>query len=449
LRCGTWVVLTSKKNHPGYEGRGCRTLTLTIFFLKGGSVMKKTLILIASLTLLFSLSSLGQPVFAAEDVWRIGTIYPLSGPNSKNGVKNFDGVKIATAMINEAGGVLGKKVVLVSADAPDPQAAASEANRLITNEKITAIIGTQSSSLSMAATVVAEKNKVFYLETEGVSGLITARGFKYVFRTTFSSGMMAGQIIGYVAKVVAPKMGKNAKDLRIAIVHEDGGFGTATGRGLTAGAKKMGLKVVSTQSYSSKSTDLSGLILKLKQSKPDIILAAQYINDAILFHRQAQELRLKGMIIGSTAGQGNPDFLKALGDEANGIIAFGIPSEFSITNLPAQQKKEASEFVDRYKKTHNGEYPNPTSFVGFACAWVLYKHILPKAGSLNPDKLREAALSLDIPQGHGVLNWGIKFAGPDAKNAGQNLFASAGINQWQGGKLKLIYPTEVATSALK
>ncbi len=332
-------------------------------------------------------------------MWRIGTIYPLTGPLAKNGIKNFGSVKIATQMINDAGGVLGKKVVLVSADAPDPQAAASEANRLITNEKITTIIGTQASGLSMAATVVAEKNKVFYIETEGVSGLITARGFKYLFRTTFSSGMMAAQIIDYIAKVIAPKMGRRAEDLRIAIVHEDGGFGTATQKGLTASAKRLCLKIVSTQSYSAKSTDLSGMILKLKRAKPDIILAAQYINDAILFHRQAKELGLKAMIIGSTAGQGNPDFVKALGKDADGVIAFGIPSEFSIKNLATQPKRDAAEFVKRYQKTHNGEYPNPTSFVGFAGAWILYRFVLPRAGSLDPEKLRKAALSLDVPPG--------------------------------------------------
>ncbi len=402
-------------------------------------------VLTALLLVVFFSSSM---VFAADDVWRIGTIFPLSGPNSKNGVKNFDGVKTATEMINDAGGVLGKKVVLVSADAPDPQAAASEANRLITNEKVTAIIGTQSSSLSMAATVVAEKNKVFYIENEGVSGLITARGFKYLFRTTFSGGMMAKQIVDFVAAEIAPKLGKKAQDLRLAIVHEDGGFGRSTGKGLAARIKQLGLNLVSSQSYSSKSADLSGLILKLKQAKPDIIFAAQYINDAILFHRQARELRLKGMIIGSTAGQGNPDFYKALGEDANGIIAFGIPSEFSVTNLSDRPKADSSEFIERYKKSHNGQYPNPTSFVGFAGAWVLYKFILPKAASLDPDKLRAAALSLDVPKGQGVLNWGIKFAGPDAKNAGQNLYSAAGINQWQDGKLKLIFPKEVATSKL-
>ena len=155
---------------------------------------------------------MGSLVYGQENVWRIGTILPLTGPLAKNGIKNFDGVKIATDMINDQGGVLGKKVVLVSADAPDPQAAASEANRLITNEKITAIIGTQASTLSMAATVVAEKAKIFYLENEGISGGITSRGFKYTFRTTFDSDMMAYQMIDFAADVIAPKIKKDAEE---------------------------------------------------------------------------------------------------------------------------------------------------------------------------------------------------------------------------------------------
>ena len=130
-------------------------------------------------------------------------------------------------------------------------------------------------------------------------------------------------------------------------------------------------------------------------------------------------------------------------------MAGGIPSEISVERLTAQQKKDAHEFVKRYKAIHNGEYPNPTSFVGFAGAWILYKFIMPKAGGLDPEKLREAALSLDVPRGKGVLNWGIKFAKPGEKNAGQNVYAAAGINQWQGGKLKLIFPKEIASADLK
>jgi branched-chain amino acid transport system substrate-binding protein len=411
--------------------------------------MKKGLVFTSVVLFLFGLFPTCTIVHGQENVWRIGTILPLTGSLAKNGIKNFDGVKIATEMINAEGGVLGKKVVLVSADAPDPQAAASEANRLITNEKITAIIGTQASSLSMAATVVAEKAKVFYLENEGISSGITGRGFKYTFRTTFDSDMMAYQMVDYAAEVIAPRIGKKAKDLRLAIIQEDGGFGTSTGKGLTDRAKALGLQVVATEIYSAKSVDLSGMVMKLKQAKPDIILAAQYINDSILFHRQGKEMKFHPIVIGTTAGQGNPDFLQALGKDANGIMAGGIPSEISVEGLTAQQKKDANEFVKRYKASHNGEYPNPTSFVGFAGAWILFKHVLPKAGSLDPDKLREAALSLDVPRGKGVLNWGIKFAKPGERNAGQNVYASAGINQWQDGNLKLVYPREVASSELK
>jgi len=412
--------------------------------------MKKRLISACAMVILVhGLCLMGNVVYGQENVWRVGTILPLSGPLAKNGIKNFDGVKIATDMINDRGGVLGKKVALVSADAPDPQAAASEANRLITNEKITAIIGTQASTLSMAATVVAEKAKVFYLENEGISGGITSRGFKYTFRTTFDSDMMAYQMIDFAADVIAPKIKNNAKSLRLAIVQEDGGFGTSTGKGLIDRAKARNLNVVATEIYSAKSVDLSGLVMKLKQAKPDIVLAAQYINDSILFHRQAKELKLNTIVIGTTAGQGNPDFVQAFGKDADGVMAGGIPSEISVQRLTAEQKKDADEFVKRYKESHNGEYPNPTSFVGFAGAWILYKFILPKAGSLDPDKLREAALSLDIPRGKGVLNWGIKFAKPEEKNAGQNLYASAGLNQWQNGELKLIYPNEIASADFK
>lgn len=383
------------------------------------------------------------------ETWRIGTIFPVTGPLSKNGMKNFDGVKIATAMVNDQGGVLGKKIELVSADAPDPQAAASEANRLITNDKITCLIGTQASSLSMAATVVAEKNKVFYLENEGVSGLITARGFKYLVRTTFSGSMMATQMVDYTANVLAPvKFKKDAKELRLAIIHEDGGFGTSSAKSLSQRANELGLNVVATESYSAKTADLSGLILKLKREKPDVVLAAQYINDSILFHRQAKEYRFQTLVFGTTAGQGNPDFIKAIGDDANGVLAGGIPSEISIKGLGDKQRQEAEEFVRRYQESHNGEYPNPTSFVGFAGAWILYKYILPEAGSLDPDKLREAAGKLDLKPGDGVLNWGIKFA-PDGKIMGQNIYSSAGINQWQNGQIRLIYPKEIASSELQ
>ena len=204
-----------------------------------------------------------------------------------------------------------------------------------------------------------------------------------------------------------------------------------------------------TEAYSAKSADLSSLVLKLRQAKPDILLAAQYINDSILFHKQMAEMKFKPIVIGTTAGQGNPDFFSALKEDANGVLAGGIPSEISIKGLGEQQKKDAGEFVKRYQASHNGEYPNPTSFVGFAGAWILYRHILPKAGSLDADKLREAALSLDIPQGEGGHELGDQVCRSRRKERRAECLASAGINQWQNGQLKLVFPKDIASSDLK
>jgi branched-chain amino acid transport system substrate-binding protein len=402
----------------------------------------KKLILALGLIAALLLSSFGIAA-AQDDAWRVGVILPITGPLSKNGTKNFTGVKIATEMINDRGGINGKKVEIVSADAPDPQAAASEANRLINQENLTCIIGTQASSLSMAATTVAEKNQVFYLENEGVSGLITGRDFKYLVRTTFSGRMMAYQMVDYTVDVLAPKMGKDASDLKVAIIHEDGGFGTSTGTAITARAEEKKLDIALNQSYSAKTTDLSAMILKLRSVRPDVIFAAQYINDAILFHRQAAELGLDAVVFGTTAGQGNPDFQNAFGDEANGVLAGGIPAAISYEGLSGEPKEDAMEFVERYAEHTNGEYPNPTAFVGFAGAWILYKFILPQAGSLDPDQLRRAAAELDVQPGQGVLNWGVKF-----NQGGQNVYATSGVNQWQKGELKLVFPHEVSNAEL-
>ena len=261
--------------------------------------------------------------------------------------------------------------------------------------------------------------------------------------------MMANQMVDYAVQVLAPKLNKDAKSLRMAIIHEDGGFGTSTGTALQKHAKALGLNIVAVETYSAKTADLSGLVLKLKQSKPDVLLTAQYINDSILFHRQSAELRFSVPVIGTTAGQGTPDFYSALTKEAEGILAGGIPSEISIDRLGAEQKADAGEFVKRYQASHNGEYPSPTAFVGFAGAWILYKHIMPKAGGLDPEKLREAALALDVPPGKGVLNWGVKFSPPGAPDAGQNVYAAAGISQWQDGKLRLVFPKEIAAAEVK
>ncbi len=149
-------------------------------------------------------SSNGEEEGESGEEIRIGTIYPMTGPLALLGNESFDGIQMVANIVNEQGGVNGKKIQLVKADAPDATAAQNEANRLISREKVPAIIGTYASGLSLAATQVAERNGVLYLETNAVADEITARGFKNVFRTAESASMQALTSGEFAKEVVAP-----------------------------------------------------------------------------------------------------------------------------------------------------------------------------------------------------------------------------------------------------
>jgi branched-chain amino acid transport system substrate-binding protein len=141
--------------------------------------MKRTKIL-GLAVVCFSLGIAGTAI--GQDAIRIGTLYPFTGPLAMLGTEEWRGAETARVFQNEKGGVLGKKIEFVKADAPDAKAATSEAERLITVEKVKIITGSYSSSIAYASTPVAEKYQVIYFEQGGIADNITQRGFKYLFR---------------------------------------------------------------------------------------------------------------------------------------------------------------------------------------------------------------------------------------------------------------------------
>ena len=111
----------------------------------------------------------------AQETWRIGALYPLTGGLALLGNENLNGARIAVDMINEKGGVLGKKVELVQGDASTPDKAQSEAERLSSLENLQIITGTYSSGLSYAASQVVERRGGLYWETGGIADGLTKR----------------------------------------------------------------------------------------------------------------------------------------------------------------------------------------------------------------------------------------------------------------------------------
>jgi len=382
---------------------------------------------------------------AAAPEIRIGTLFPLSGPMALLGEEMFRGVEMAREIINEQGGILGGQVVYAKADAPDATAATSEAERLINVEKVKVILGTYSSSMAYAASQVAERYKVIHWEVAGNANPVSERGFKYFFGM-LSPGSSLGEVAAeYAAKVVAPMLKLDPKQMRVGHLYEDTMFGTVFGGGALARGKELGLNFVLSETYSQKAVDLSSIVLKLRALKPDIMIVTQYISDGILFWRQAKELGLNvKALIGTGGAHSLPDFPKAMGDDANLALTSDAPVGLNTANLTPRAQQELKKFNERFSKKY-GHIPAVHAGQGYNGAMVLLRDVLPKAGAMDPDKIREAANRLDIPDGDTIYGYGVKFAPPGHKNAGANLRCYPMVMQWQDGNLYVVSPEKYAT----
>jgi branched-chain amino acid transport system substrate-binding protein len=376
----------------------------------------------------------------AQDV-KIGVIYPLSGPMALVGQKCLEGSEVARVEQNEKGGVLGKKIEYVVADAPDAKAAVAAAERLININKVDIILGTYSSSLSFAATNVTNKYGKVYWEVYAISDDITSRGFKYVFRTGPTASMMSYAAVRCMAENMAPKLGKTASQINFAAVYEDSLFGSTTAKYGIEAAKKLGMKVVADESYNAKTTDLTPVILRLKAANPDFLLYPGYMTDQMLFFRQAKEHQFHFKAVIGTGGVGLDAFGEGLGIDADGIGNIA----FIAMNVKPTFAKGFKEFMDLHQKVLKKPATDTNSIMTYAGTKILFM-AMQNAKSTDPEAVRNAAIALDVPAGGTENGSGIKF---DPKT-GQNSRAVTTLVQWQEGgkKQNTVWPEEAAIAKM-
>jgi branched-chain amino acid transport system substrate-binding protein len=409
--------------------------------------MKKSIVgfWVGALVILMLLIS--SPGIAAETV-RIGALFPFTGPLALLGQESFNGATIAQDMVNEKGGIRGKRVEWVKADGVDPKKAMTECERLINVEQIKIVFGTYSSSLAFAASEVAERNKVIYWEQGAIADNITQRGFKYLFRTMPIASQFGILAANFAHDVVAPKLSIDPKKMKVAIMFEDSLYGTTVGNSANNQAKKLGMDVVGLESYSLKSVDISPIVMRFKAKNPDVIIATSYMEDAILFWKQAKDMDLNvKAFIGTGAGHGMPDWGKTFGNEANYIFDIDPPININPKIYNEKTRATLKQFQERMNKKF-GHLPKTHATAGFVAAQVLFEEVLPRAGSVDPEAVRKAALQVDIPQGGTVYGYGVKFAPPDHPDAGQNLRAHPVLMQWQDQEMRVVYPADFAVSSI-
>src|SRR3982075_2770245 len=347
---------------------------------------------------------------AQEKKIKIGVIYDLTGPLAGGGSElQYIGAKIMLDQYAKTG-VEGYKIETVYADAQSqPDVATNEAVRLIEQEKVDMLLGFYSSAQCVPVAARVEQLKKFMWITTCISSSVLAdKNFKYVFRPQASGDQFGMMTMDFIAQNAKEKFGKEPKDLRVAIIHEDGAYGVDVSKGNEAGAKKAGFNVVMKEGYSATAPDLSALVTKLKRARPDVIFHTGYNPDITLLLRQAREQGLKfGALVGHGAGYGVYEKLKeGLGGDANYLfntdpISIWLANQKTMDpKLPPVIQMVGGEF-DKLKpgvairSAHVG--------IGASNAYVFLDDVLPRAikkyGGGGPPGLRQAGVHPQIPEG--------------------------------------------------
>lgn len=372
---------------------------------------------------------------------KFGALYPFSGALALLGEESARGLEIAVDEINAAGGVQGEQIVLERGDAVDNNQAIGEARRLISVAGVKAIFGSYSSARSIAASQVAELAGIPYFELGAVADEVTARDFKYLFRTNPTADHMGKLIVDMIVEKIAPGLGKDAKDLKIGIIHEDSSYGTSVAGHQQRYGQEAGLNIVTVQAYPAATVDMSSIVLDLKQREVDIVLQTSYQNDSVLFLQQANEAGFKpAAIIGGGGGYSMMPTAEAVG---NDVIEGVFDADFTQYAVNTEFTPGLESFVEAYKAKYGTEPRSGHSLNNYVGALAILQ-AMNSAESFEPDAIVASVASIDVPQGQTAAGYGIKFGAGN-----QNEAASMMGMQWQDGKLVTVYPDAAASAPMK
>jgi ABC-type branched-subunit amino acid transport system substrate-binding protein len=392
---------------------------------------------------------------AQEKKIKIGVIFDLTGPLAGGGSElEYMGAKIMLDQFSKTG-VEGYKIETVYADAQSkPDVAINESVRLLEQEKVDMLLGFFSSAQCVPVAARVEQLKKFMWMTTCISsGVFENKNYKYVFRPQASGDQFGLMTMDFIAQNAKSKFGKEPKDLRVAIIHEDGAYGVDVAKGNVAGAKKAGFNLVLKEGYSATAPDLSALVTKLKRAQPDVIFHTGYNPDITLLLRQAREQGLKfGALVGHGAGYGVYEKLKeGLGGDVNYIfntdpISIWLANQKTMDPKLAPIIKAVGEEFDKLKPG----VAIRSAHVGIAASntYVFLADVLPRAikkyGGVDPDALRKAAIETDLPEGGTMLGFGVKFFGEGTPMSGQNERSFPVVIQYVDDKSYVVWPKSQA-----
>ncbi len=357
----------------------------------------------------------------AQDPIVIGTTQSLTGHFQEFGVEQLRGLQMWADDINSRGRLLGRPVALKYFDDRSRDAGAMEGfTRLLESEGVDLLVGPYSSSLTLEASLVAERFGVPMVTTGASSEEIWSRGLRNVFGIDTPADSYVADI-----SVVRDVGAKTA-----ALLYTQTEFGREVAAGIRKNAVKNGIEIVLDSGHEPEDRDFSAVATRLRALDPDVIVGVTSLEDSVAIVRQLHAAGVEPRMLAFTVGPALHEFGEMLGDQAEGVV--GIVQWLRSVPLPG-----AEDFAYRYRRRY-GNNPGVYAALGYSAGQVL-EAAVRLAGTTEPSAVREQLRSMYFRSLLGRYQ-----VDETGRQRGKRNY----VLQWQEGQRRLIAPTDLADSTM-
>jgi len=360
-----------------------------------------------------------------------GAAVSLTGSQSKEGGLTKQGYDLWLDWINQRGGILVNNAkhpvqIIYEDDQSNANLSATLVEKLITVEKAQFILGPYGSGATASDAIVVEKDGIPMVESNGAAQSIFSHGYKYTFGVLSPANKYLTGVLDMAATL-------NPKPTTIAMLAANDNFSLEVAKAVADYAPSKGMQIVFNKSYPAAAPDVSGLISQAKAANPDIVMNSGHLAESIAINKAAKQLGLNAKIFAYSVGPSTPDFISALGADAN-YVYDGSQWTPQVKYKPSFYLSVA-DYVKAYQKKYNSTEPPDYHVAESTAGCLAFEKAIENAGSLDPSKVRDALAALDVMTFFGE----IKF-----DSRGINIYKPMVVEQIQSGTHYTVFPANVA-----